>query len=380
MKRLGAGLFALWLLVMWGCAASDSNQTTEPLTPSRQIESANPGEDSASEDIDLSSGAKFDVTWSQLALSITAITSRHDVPNPFDGIPITSTALGCNVYHYYPDECTECAIYADPSSGNIARIVLYGTTANMTSADEEAFKAYAMLIASGFALDSELDTMYDALAISTTPFAQNTINFFTGDLAEFSYAITDGLLTLRISPVDQTKSDDAHVDGESDAEDNVILPDEDGFAMGYTGDTLRTAFFDMTINTPYTCDEFDGLTPSQGHKFLVAELTLYNYTNFSQPVFDTDFEVMWDLDDDDAWALPESDEVMGEDGKIDYFVKSEKQLPVAFNLGIHKTVTGILLYQVPVDSKDYFIDFYEVYDDGTEEGQYGDAFYVRFSE
>lgn len=168
--------------------------------------------------------------------------------------------------------------------------------------------------------------------------------------------------------------------GEGGGEDNVILPDEDGFAMGYAGDTLRTAFFDMTVNNPYTCDEFDGLTPSEGYKFLVAELTLYNYTNYSQPMYDTDFEVIWDMDDDDAWAWPENDEVMGEDGEIEYFVKSEKQLPVSFDLGIHKTMTGILLYQVPVDSKDYFIDFYEVYDDGSEEGQYGDAFYVRFSE
>ena len=97
-------------------------------------------------------------------------------------------------------------------------------------------------------------------------------------------------------------------------------------------------------------------------------------------MFDTDFEVIWDMDDDDAWAWPECDEVMNDEGKIDYFVKSEQQLPVSFDLGIHKTVTGILLYQVPVDSKDYFIDFYEVYEDGTEEGKYGDSFYVRFSE
>lgn len=181
---------------------------------------------------------------------------------------------------------------------------------------------------------------------------------------------------------DDDKEDTNNKDDSNDKNgtDDYILPDEDGFAMGYAGDTLRTAFFDMTINDPYTCDEFDGLTPSEGYKFLVAELTLYNYTNYSQPMFDTDFEVVWDLDDDDAWAWPESDEVMGEDGEIEYFVKSEEQLPVSFDLGIHKTVTGILLYQVPVDSKDYFIDFYEVYDDGSEEGQYGDAFYVRFSE
>ena len=179
---------------------------------------------------------------------------------------------------------------------------------------------------------------------------------------------------------DDDKGKDDKDDSKDDDEDGLIYPDEDGFALGYVGETLRTAFFDMTINDPYTCDEFDGLTPGEGYKFLVAELTLYNYTNYSQPIYDTDFEVLWDLDDDDAWAWPESDEIMGEDGKTEYTVKSEKQLPVTYDLGIHKTVTGILLYQVPVESKDFFIDFYEVYDDGTEEGRYGDAFYVRFSE
>ena len=53
----------------------------------------------------------------------------------------------------------------------------------------------------------------------------------------------------------------------------VIEPDEEGFAMGYEGDTLRTAFFDMTIHNPKTCAEYEGLTPSEGYQFLVADLT-----------------------------------------------------------------------------------------------------------
>ena len=88
----------------------------------------------------------------------------------------------------------------------------------------------------------------------------------------------------------------------------VIEPDEEGFAMGYEGDTLRTAFFDMTIHNPKTCAEYEGLTPSEGYQFLVADLTLYNHTDDTQPIFDTDFEVIWDLDDDDAWAWPECNE------------------------------------------------------------------------
>ncbi len=190
----------------------------------------------------------------------------------------------------------------------------------------------------------------------------------------------DGLTLNPNSKTSPPSTDEVKDDNNDTGEDGLILPDEDGLAVGYEGDTLHTAFFDMTIDNPRTCEEFDGLTPTEGYKFLVADLTLYNYTDHTQPMFDTDFEVVWDLDDDDAWAWPECDEVMGDDGETDYFVRSEQQIPVSFNLGIHKTQTGVLLYQVPVDTQDYFITFYEVFEDGTDEGQYGDAFYVRFSE
>lgn len=194
-------------------------------------------------------------------------------------------------------------------------------------------------------------------------------------------ACGEGGLTLDPNSKNSSPSSDGNKDdGKGSQEDSVILPDEDGFALGYAGDTLRTSFFDMTVNGPYTCEEFDGLTPTEGYKFLVAELTLYNYTNYTQPMFDTDFEVIWDLDDDDAWAWPECDEGMDADGKTEYFVRSEQQIPVEFDLGIHKSQTGVLLYQVPVDTKDYFIAFYEVFEDGSDEGKYGDSFYVRFSE
>ncbi len=112
------------------------------------------------------------------------------------------------------------------------------------------------------------------------------------------------------------------------------------------------------------------------------DLTLYNYTNSSVPMYDTDFEVVWDLDDDDAWAWPECDEVAGVDGETEFKVRSDKQIPVEFTLGIHKTQTGVLLYQVPEDSTDFIIAFYEVFEPQTEGGDpdYGDAFYVLFSE
>lgn len=194
-------------------------------------------------------------------------------------------------------------------------------------------------------------------------------------------ACGEGGLSLKPGGDGDKTVDPANSDGQ-DNQTQVIEPDEDGVAIGYEGDTLRTEFFDMTINDPYTCDEFDGLVPEEGWKFLAVELTLYNYTSYVQPMMDIDFEVIWDLDDDDAWAWPESDMTTNASGETEYSVRSDKQLPVEYDLGIHKTKTGTLLYQVPEDAKEFFICYYEVYapEEGSDQPEYGDSFYVRFSE
>ena len=165
--------------------------------------------------------------------------------------------------------------------------------------------------------------------------------------------------------------------------DDLILPDDDGVAVGYAGDTLRTAFFDMTVENPQTCTEFDGLVPDPGYKFLTADITLYNYTDYSQPMFDDDFTILWEVGSGDDATLdgdwPVYEEIMDESGNTSYTTKSDKQMPTQFSLGIHQTRTELLLFQVPEDVQDFYVVFEEVYDDGTEEGSYGDIFYVRFS-
>lgn len=162
--------------------------------------------------------------------------------------------------------------------------------------------------------------------------------------------------------------------------DDLILPDKDGMAQGYVGDTLRTAFFDMTVENPETCTEFDGLTPDPGFKFLTADITLYNYTDHSQPMYDSDFQILWegeDADLDGDWPLYE--EIMSEDGSTSYTTRSDRQMPTEFSLGIHQTRTELLLFQVPEDIQDFYVVFKKVFDDGTEEGSYGDLFSVRFT-
>ncbi len=166
-----------------------------------------------------------------------------------------------------------------------------------------------------------------------------------------------------------------------DSSDSPALttPDSEGYAMGYLGETLRTQFFDIRVDEAYTCYEFDGVTPEVGQKLLVAEVTLYNYTNYTQPMFNTDFEIWWDPQEgessEDAWAFPLYGERGLEDGSTERYNLSEQQLPIEWEFPIREERTGILLYQVPEGSSTFSVAFLEYYSDGST----GDLYEIRFS-
>ena len=48
--------------------------------------------------------------------------------------------------------------------------------------------------------------------------------------------------------------------------DNVITPDQDGYAEGKLGDIMRSSFFDYIVNSAYLCDSYeDYYTPQAGY-------------------------------------------------------------------------------------------------------------------
>ena len=45
---------------------------------------------------------------------------------------------------------------------------------------------------------------------------------------------------------------------------SIVLPKE-GYAQGAAGDTMRTYFFDFTLNEAYTCSRYEGYIPTPGY-------------------------------------------------------------------------------------------------------------------
>lgn len=137
------------------------------------------------------------------------------------------------------------------------------------------------------------------------------------------------------------------------------------YSEGRLGDVMRTYFFAFTVNSVYTCDSFDDFAPEEGKQVLVAEVSVKNTFTKSLPMFDTDFQIQWndEEDPDNAYASPISANF------------SDELLPETYELAVDEQVTGLLAFEVPADVKDYSLVYLEEFDDDTT----GDFYAVYFT-
>lgn len=164
--------------------------------------------------------------------------------------------------------------------------------------------------------------------------------------------------------VEVPKEEEKEPESVPEAEDNTGSTGQ--YAEGRIGDTMKTYFFDYTVNSAYLCDEYNGYQPADGKCILVAEVTVKNTFNESIEMYDTDFQIQWNsagADDYDFPITAYADPV------------SEEQLQSIYELGINEEVTGLLVYEVPTERKDFSISYLEQFDTGDE----GDVYFVYFS-
>lgn len=139
-----------------------------------------------------------------------------------------------------------------------------------------------------------------------------------------------------------------------------------GYAEGRFGDTMKTYFFDYTVNSAYLCEEYNGYQPADGNCILVAEVTVKNTFNESIEMYDTDFQIQWNSDGADDYDYPitaYADPV------------SDEQFEGTYGLGINEEATGLLVYEVPTGENDFSISYLELFDDDSE----GDVYFVYFT-
>ena len=163
-----------------------------------------------------------------------------------------------------------------------------------------------------------------------------------------------------------SQPDSASVSGEGDSSSSGGDSSyEVGGTEGYLGDTMATAFFNFTVSNAQSYTEVNGVTPAEGNKYLVVDMTVDNTSNYSMPMFNGeygDFQIQWGSGDEDyGWSLDE--------------IITDEQLPLEYEIPISGSEEGQLIFEVPADSKDYALVFLEIYEDGST----GDMHVVYFT-
>lgn len=143
----------------------------------------------------------------------------------------------------------------------------------------------------------------------------------------------------------------------------VVRP-KNGLAEGKIGNTMRTYWFDFSVNSAYLCDSFSGYDAADGYNLLVVDITVTNTFSEILPMYDSDFWIDWDPDDDDAYAYPVENASS----------LSSNVLPGEYYLMIDETENGLLLYEIPDGYTDLAIAYIEL----TDQNETGDFFVVYF--
>lgn len=145
---------------------------------------------------------------------------------------------------------------------------------------------------------------------------------------------------------------------------------------GRLNDTMKTYFFDFTIHSASLASEYNGYTPQEGNTLLVAEITIKNTFRESIEMYDTDFQAQWGDDAEDAYSIPITTDP---ETYTELPTVGANQLPGTYTLAVDEERFGELVYEVPSGHQDFSISYLEIFDNGTEEGDVGDPYFVFFT-
>lgn len=146
------------------------------------------------------------------------------------------------------------------------------------------------------------------------------------------------------------------------------VPEGGGYHEGRPGQAVSTYWFDFTVGEAYACQEFGGYTAAEGEgmRLVVVPLTVKNTQDYKVDMFQTDFQLEWDVEDGVATALSAED------------LDSKDVFPNEYALDAGESREGVLVYEAP-EMELYYLTFLEVFDDGSEAGREGDSFVITLT-
>lgn len=120
---------------------------------------------------------------------------------------------------------------------------------------------------------------------------------------------------------------------------------------GFVGDTMSNEFFDWTVNSVKTMKKLEGKSAGSGKKFIVANITVTNTTDYDYSIMNADFIGYMEA---------------SEDGHLDTeWSFYDGMYPDEATLKSGKSRTGDLVFIVDEDVDEIVIDYIEFAGDGS---------------
>ena len=186
-------------------------------------------------------------------------------------------------------------------------------------------------------------------------------------MKKFMTAVLAGMMALSLVACGKTGIAGAADDWVQNDENITATKLDDGsyYYEGRIGSTMKTAWFNYSINDAYyTTDEIGGYTPAAGNELVVVEFTIKNTFGQTVPMSNWDFDLEWgDGDDDYAYPIEVSESIL------------DDQFPSEYELEVNESRTGTLVFEAPEGTKDFGVGFIEYYENDTE----GNGFWVYFT-
>ena len=142
---------------------------------------------------------------------------------------------------------------------------------------------------------------------------------------------------------------------------------EDRFTGGLK-DTLKTLFFDFSVESAQWVDEVEGYTAAEGNALLDTVIKIKNTSDDDElPMSTYDFQAQWGGEGEDDYAY-QPEELTG-----------EGIMPVEFTLSKGESVEYHVIFEVPAGSTDLSVSYWELYTDEDGKDVEGDTYFVHFT-
>lgn len=141
----------------------------------------------------------------------------------------------------------------------------------------------------------------------------------------------------------------------------VYLGQREDIYTCLSNQSLQTSFFEYKINSVASLPSIGIVFPSPQNKFIIVNITITNLLPEALPMYYDDFQVKWG-ESAAEMASPIYNIILGNK------IKNE------FSLGMNKSISGNLIFEVPNDKKDLKLEYIEIF----ENSLVGSTYQINF--